>query len=379
MRTCTDVIRVVCLLGALGCGSSSSGHPRVDGSQTTSASPAPGVTTASASPSASGNAVPPPVAANTAGMAGTTPNAEPTRAGSAAAGMAMPAGGGGSGGASTPEPGGGAKGCAPRMVSGGPELHFHHVHFNTADVAADIEFFMKFFNGVPADFCQNEASGMPTRAIRAERGYFLFNLVAKAPDPMLDSHLEHIGYLSADPGMELHRLMGLGVKLWAPGDNLQCAEVANGTACFNNGYFYAQAPNGARIEVAGGPGPAKSGFGHVHLRGEFPDFYGKVLGPALMAAMEGGGTTQHVDQVNITNLYLERVVPANPVDSKDKPISHVAYSTTDLMGNLERIKGEGIELAEEPSFKPEYGFNSFFVKSPQGVWVEIVEDSPFQP
>lgn len=83
--------------------------------------------------------------------------------------------------------------------------------------------------------------------------------------------------------------------------------------------------------------------------------------------------------VNLTNAYLDGRPPENRVDSKDKPISHFAYSTTDLMAHLERIKAAGIEIQEDVSFKPEYGFKSFFIKSPEGVWVEIVEDSAFQP
>jgi len=265
-------------------------------------------------------------------------------------------------------------------VSGDQQLHFPHVHFNTTDAEADVEFFMKFHTGMPIDFCTDSASDKRTRAIQTERGYFLFNAVATPPDPTLNSFVEHVGYLNTNPSAELRRVMALGVKLWMPGDNLQCMEVAMGMACFNNGYFYTQAPNGARIEVAGGPGPAKSGFGHIHLRGPIPDFYMKVLGPALMGMMDMALTqAQHVDNVNLTNAYLEGRPPENPVETRDKPISHFAYSTTDLMANLERIKAAGIEIQEDVSFKPEYGFKSFFIKSPEGVWVEIVEDSAFAP
>lgn len=297
-------------------------------------------------------------------------------AGSTAPGPVAGTGGNGGAGGGLAAP---TMGCAPRMVSGDPQLHFHHIHFNSADPAKDIEFFVKYFAGKMIDFCADAATQAATPAIQTERGYFLFARVAAPPDRTLNSFLEHVGYISSDPTTELRRLKELGVPLWPAGDNLQCPEVEMGTACFMNGYFYTQAPNGARIEVAANPKPPSMGFGHIHLRGPLPDFYSKVLGPALTGTMDMRTyQAQHVDQVNLTNMFVEGRPPENPVDSKGKPIDHFAYSTTDLMGHLERIKGMGIEIAEDVSFKPEYGFKSFFIKSPQGVWVEIVEDSQFK-
>jgi len=377
MRISLDFLLLGGLLSLFGCGSA--GRPvspppaaiTMPGAAPTAGMPAPrpsagtGGAPVSQSPAGTSNG-----AAGTAGMSAELPPAPGAMGGAGAQGATT-----------APEPPAGETiHCAPRMVSGDPQLHFHHVHFNTTDAEADVEFFMKFHNGMPIDFCTDSASDKRTRAIQTERGYFLFNAVATPPDPTLNSFVEHVGYLNTNPSAELRRVMALGVKLWMPGDNLQCMEVAMGMACFNNGYFYTQAPNGARIEVAGGPGPAKSGFGHIHLRGPIPDFYMKVLGPALMGMMDMALTqAQHVDNVNLTNAYLEGRPPENPVETRDKPISHFAYSTTDLMANLERIKAAGIEIQEDVSFKPEYGFKSFFIKSPEGVWVEIVEDSAFAP
>jgi hypothetical protein len=64
-------------------------------------------------------------------------------------------------------------------------------------------------------------------------------------------------------------------------------------------------------------------------------------------------------------------------ETRGKPIDHIGYSTTDLEGERQRIMDEGIRIEEDIAFKPELGFRSFFVKSPKGIWVELLEDTRF--
>jgi hypothetical protein len=289
--------------------------------------------------------------------------------------MARPAEGAGSGGAPAAVPPSIAA-CAPRPVNGEAQLHFHHVHFNSMDPAADMAFFMTFYNAQPIDFCMLN-SGEPTRALRTDRAYFLFTTVDTAPDPALNSHVDHVGFANPTPTDELRRLMALDVPLWPPGDQFQCMDVSDGMACFSGAYFYTQAPNGARIEVSNAPGPSTMGFAHTHLSGPLSEFYMQVLGPALQPA--AGNNAANVDGVNLTNTLLENLAPENPVDTRGKPMDHLAYSTGDIDGTLQRIMDAGIEIEEALSFKPAFGFRSFMVRSPEGVWLEIVEDSPFAP
>jgi len=269
------------------------------------------------------------------------------------------------------------------VTAGDAQLHFHHVHFNSPDPSKDIEFFMKFYGGMPIDFCKDAASGEPTPAVQTERGYFLFTRVAAPADPTLNSELDHVGFAHMSPTMELQRLMALDAPLWPvedDGNNItgQCKDVMMGTACFSGTFFYTQTPSGARIEVSNSPGPSTSGFAHIHLKGPLDSFFTQVLGPALKPMM-GANAAANVDGVNITNTLLNMFEPMPPMETKGKPIDHLAYSTTDLKANYDRIKGAGIEIADEIAMRPEYGFKSFFVKSPQGIWIEIVEDTPFKP
>jgi predicted enzyme related to lactoylglutathione lyase len=180
------------------------------------------------------------------------------------------------------------------------------------------------------------------------------------------------------PAEELMRMVDLGITLYPEG-RAQCAEAAAGTRpCPVAGvlldyYYYVQAPSGARVEVAIGPGPATSGFGHVHfIMGEDMTFFSTVSGGAVV--------DMAIDMVNHINASLVETILENEmvVDTRGKPIDHIAYSTTDLEAAKTRIEAAGIEIAEEITFKPEWGFRSFFVRSPKGTWVEMVEDSRFE-
>jgi hypothetical protein len=245
------------------------------------------------------------------------------------------------------------------------------VHFNTVAPAQDLEFFSKYFGAPATEFCRGEGSSKPTLATRTERGWFLNSKVASPPDPTLNTYLEHVGWIHPDPNAELARLVELGAPRF-PQIRAQCESAFNGVMACNDYWFYLQAPSGARIEVAKGPGPAAMGFGHVHM----------IMGIdyAFFETATGGAFKNKViDMVNHTDAALQESILASEmvVETRGKPIDHLGYSTTDLDAEKARVLAAGLSLAEDISFKPEYGFRSFFMKSAKGVWIEMVEDSPF--
>jgi catechol 2,3-dioxygenase-like lactoylglutathione lyase family enzyme len=259
--------------------------------------------------------------------------------------------------------------CTARNVSGAAGVHFHHVHFNTVDPNADLAFYEKYFGSKPVDFCSG--GGHTTKATQTERGWFLYTKVASPPDPRLNTYLEHIGWIHPDPNAELMRLTQLGAPQYPVG-RAQCESAFAGQMACNNYWFYLQAPSGARVEVAKGPGPATMGFGHVHL----------IMGvdfPWFSTVTNGAFKDKVLDMVNHTDVALEENILDTEmvVETRGKPIDHLGYSTIDLDAEKERILAAGLTLAEDISFKPEFGFRSFFLKSSKGIWIEIVEDSPF--
>jgi catechol 2,3-dioxygenase-like lactoylglutathione lyase family enzyme len=226
-------------------------------------------------------------------------------------------------------------------------------------------------------FCDDASGTTLTRATHTERGWFLYTKVDEAPDPRLNTYLEHVGWVHPMPAQELIRQVGLGITLYPEG-RFQCPEAATGMmACpvgsLEDYYYYTQAPSGARVEVALGPGPAMMGFGHVHfIMGEDLTFFATVSDGAFMNGA--------IDMVNHIDLSLmeDLLATETVVDTRGKPIDHIAYSTTDLEAAKARIEAAGIAIAEDISFKREYGFRSFFVRTPKGTWLEMVEDKRFE-
>jgi hypothetical protein len=304
-----------------------------------------------------------------AGASGNTAGAGPAAA-SAGAMSAQAAGASGSapaaGGVQCPE-------LKPTTTEA--RLHMHHIHFNTQDPAAGVAFVQKYFNATPFDYCK-DAAGQATPAAKTDRAYFLYSKVNAPPTSQRLNRLAHVGYMNQDVAGELKRLNALKVPL---ADSSVCATAAMGTPC-NTGpvqWFYVDTPETARFEIATGPGPATSGFGHIHLVMPDYSFFQKVLGDAL----QDPNGNPHVDQVNIVASGRTGVLDTTITyqDTKGAAVDHVGYSTGDLEGTQKRIEAAGIKIEEPISFKPEFGFRSFMVRSSEGIWLEILEGDGFKP
>lgn len=265
-------------------------------------------------------------------------------------------------------------GCKARSVSGDGAMHFHHVHFNTSDPEVDMNFYAKLFGSEIVDFCTDPRTREVTRATKTERGYFLFTQVEDNPDKALNTFLEHVGWIHPAPAEEIARLAMLDAPFWPGTDHYHCAEAAAGEApCMvgETDYFYLLAPNNARIEVS--EGTRAPGFGHVHMVGG-TDF------EFFMTLTNGAFADMQIDEVDHIDFGVnEFLLDGDLVDTRGRPIDHIAYSTTEFDDDKARIEGEGFEIVEDESFKEDFGFRSFFVRTDRGVWVEIVEDADFTP
>lgn len=373
------------LLG--GCGVKEPSPASTDGATSTTPSAnttAPATTPtaggAQAAPSAGGSSAQPARPAQAGSSAGVVAS---SAAGSSASAGTMASNSGGAGAPAESAAGSGGA-LAPASGAGCPEqkgsatearLHMHHIHFNTQDPAGSVAFVQKFFNATPFDYCK-DAAGVATPAAKTDRAYFLYSKVSAAPSNMRLNRLAHVGYIESDVAGELKRLLELEVPL---ADTTVCATAAMGTPC-NTGpvqWFYVDMPESARFEIATGPGPATSGFGHIHLVAPDYSFFQKVLGDAL----QDPNGNPHVDQVNMVASGRTGVLDNTITyeDTRGAAIDHVGFSTGDLEGTLERIEAAGVKIEEPISLKPEYGFRSFMVRSAEGIWLEILEGDGFKP
>lgn len=55
-------------------------------------------------------------------------------------------------------------------------------------------------------------------------------------------------------------------------------------------------------------------------------------------------------------------------------MDHLAFDVEDLLGTVENLRKEGIEIIVEPySIGAEVGWKETFVKDPNGIWIELLE------
>jgi len=313
------------------------------------------------------------------------------------------------------------------MLAGGayaqtlPSPHFHHLHLNSIDPAAAIDFYTREFPSTTrATF-----AGLP--ALKAANVYVLFNKVATPPPLEPQTAIWHFGWHVVDvrknlemypQRKEVHLLplyttdeggfVYVSSDTW-PGTGgvlgLTKAQIAEAKAkgvkpAGGAGFAYLEGPDGAIIEYQGNL-PAER-FNHVHMYQEDPFcaqlWYQKHLNASLSPAASRSGRTEanckvvrgadrswpalekegmfRVPGANVSfddvslNWYM------NPgrqplVSTRGHLADHIALSVTDLDAWIAKLKAEGVTFLDEPYRLGEQ--RAVMIEGPSREAVELVE------
>ncbi len=271
---------------------------------------------------------------------------------------------------------------------------FHHTHINAVDPAKSIEYYKTMFSAAKVKY-----RGI-SDAVLVDRSFILFNKVA-APAPWkLESGIYHIGWGGVDGPSEFEWRSKNGME-WQTGLSTL------GT----NYYMYAFGPDKEVVEVW--TGFQHERFGHVHLFsddvGAATQWYVQNLGvtapgrvsPKPPKAPDGFKSdpknptdifrflwtsqvsTDNDVAINIfakpsldtVNWWADEPV-GDLVASDGRSIDHLAFSYRKIEPVFERMKANGVKIEDEIKLRPEFGFKSFFVRGPDKVLIEIVEEKP---
>lgn len=275
--------------------------------------------------------------------------------------------------------------------------NFHHIRLNVVDPAKSIEYYAKFFSAVPVKY-----RGIAD-AVLVDRSFILFNKVDEpAPSKMITA-IYHIGWGGVDGPSEFEWRDKLGMKWETPLQTLG-----------NNYYMYAYGPDDEVIEVWTGFTPKHERFGHVHL---FSDdvaashaWYKEHLGlngpdrvgpkpPSPPADFDPSAPENRLgifrflwsSQVSTDNDVAINIFakPSDdtinwwnygPIDelvaTDGRVINHIAFSFRDIEPVLERMKADGVEIVDGIKMREDFGFKSFFVRGPDKILIEILEEEP---
>ena len=259
--------------------------------------------------------------------------------------------------------------------------HFHHVHLNVTDPARTIAYYTKIHGATVTKY-----AGVAD-ALFTERSFILMNKVEEPPASALTAGLWHIGWGGRDIPSEYE---------WFK----KQPEVKIHTELYplrNIFVMYLAGPDGEMIEVNT---MGHNRYGHVHLLAadvnETTAWYKKHLGlqgrdfvpkPEDMSKVRAWSSGFRCDNVSFVVYGQPNYEPKPPWWTKEalltgfdptdgRVIDHIAFSYRDIGPVFERMKTDGAEIVRPIAHDDRFSHESFFVRGPDKVLVEIVEAKP---
>jgi catechol 2,3-dioxygenase-like lactoylglutathione lyase family enzyme len=245
---------------------------------------------------------------------------------------------------------------------------FHHVHLNVTDIAKTTAFYEKLFGVTPAKY----ASGP---ALLADRAFIFLNQAASPIASQLQTGVIHVGWSGVDGAAEYAYWQKQGVEFYTPLTRLGAWE-----------YFYLYGPDREVIEIW--TQDRNHRFNHVHMLSPDPkataEWFAKITNsPAPAQAGAGLPGYWKVDYGDVALDILPDTALFKPKErtgalqrTDGTGIDHLAFSFRNLEAAFARINAQGIPVERPIAIDPAYGVKSFFVRSPDGVLVELVEAKP---
>ena len=126
-----------------------------------------------------------------------------------------------------------------------PEAHFHHLHLNTTDPKAAIDFYTSKFD------CERAKFAGVIDGVWAQKSWLLFNKVNKPPVWHLNSAVWHFGWGAEDMKATYAKHVAAGTKFFTPLTDI--SDIGGNTGAKDLFYFaYVQSPDNALIEIQHG-------------------------------------------------------------------------------------------------------------------------------
>lgn len=256
--------------------------------------------------------------------------------------------------------------------------HFHHVHLNVVDVEATRDWYEKFFGANKVQY-RDRADALFT-----ERSFILMNEVDLPPRDNFGTSLWHIGWAGVDGHSEFEWREAEGIGVQTPI-----------TPLGNNFYMYFWGPDRELVEIY--TGSKNHRFEHVHLLPTdieatiawFGEHFGVQPNSPPRPFQQSGMrvSTIRIDNVNLIMFEVPRPgQERNPIlpDSvgpnfdvtEGRAMDHIAFSYADIEPVYDRMVASGVEIVRPIATDPELGLTSFFVRGPDRLLVEVVEEKP---
>jgi catechol 2,3-dioxygenase-like lactoylglutathione lyase family enzyme len=264
--------------------------------------------------------------------------------------------------------------------------HFHHLHLNATDPAADLAFYTAKFD------CEKARFNGTMDAIWAQKSWMLFNKVGRPPKSEITSAIWHWGWGAEDMKATYQKQLDSGTKFETPLTDISDIGGGNATGLF---YFaYVDGPDHQLIELNTAN---HHHFGHIHLLSKDPiaagEWYMKEFGlvrrgagpPSREPRMYRGlqiapNMSLMMDNVNFIIFPMEYAKYQWPELWKDRTdfestsghvTDHIGFSVDDLSATLDRLRKDGVKITDGPRSSP--GGKYAFIEGPDHIKIELVE------
>ena len=259
-----------------------------------------------------------------------------------------------------------------------PSATFHHLHLNTTDWAAAIDFYTRTFD------VTRRASVAGFDGIRSENMYVLFNQVKSAPPTSPDSAIWHFGWGSTAMEADYQKHLANGIQFHTPITRLGSTLL----------FAYMKAPDGALVEINTSQTRA---FIHVHLYSDAPlcaaDWYVMNLGAfnrsnaqrtgqcevpfaapsEPLGVIRSPAATVRVGEVSL--IIYPRQRPGTLVSPRGHVVDHIAMSVPDVAAAVGRMRKSGVTVLEEVHQFGNGKTRAAMIEGPDSIAIELVEQA----
>lgn len=271
-----------------------------------------------------------------------------------------------------------------------PVAHFHHLHLNTTDPQAAIDFYTSRFD------CEKARFAGLLDAVWSQKSWILFTKVSTPPPWQLTSAVWHFGWGAEDMKATYQKQLDMGTKFFTPLTDI--SDIGGNTGATGRFYYaYVEGPDHALIELntAG-----HHRFGHLHLFSADPvsagEWYMKYLGASRRSTTPpsraprfyrdvqiGPSMSMMMDNVNIIIYPIEypKKVYADhwkkgqtELDStKGRVVDHVGFSVDNLADALETLRKTGVKVTDEIKSVAGGKIKYAFIEGPDKIRIELVD------
>ena len=264
------------------------------------------------------------------------------------------------------------------------DAHFHHLHLNATDPAADIQFYTTKFEGE-----RGTLAGV-LEGVWAHKAWILFAKVNTPPASDITSTIWHFGWGAEDMKAAYRKQLDSGTKFETPITDI--SDIGGGTRMGVFFYAYVDGPDHALIELNTAN---HHHFGHIHLLSDDPpaagEWYATHFGVTVRSnpreqvyrgVQIGPSVSFTMDDVNFI-IYPSAYARTAKLpgweerraleSTKGHVVDHIGISVENLDDAMAKLRSAGVTITDSARSAAGGKIKYAFIEGPDNIRIEMIE------